>query len=53
LTKKIKWGTVEIDRHSPVGKNHITDRNAGDVFGYLPLVSKQVEIKLVQPGENS
>ncbi len=34
----LKWGTVEIYRHSPIGKSHITYYNAGDVFGYLPLV---------------
>lgn len=41
----LKWGTVEIYRNSPVGKSHITYRNAGDVFGYLPLVSNQLHHK--------
>ncbi|WP_413162293.1 cyclic nucleotide-binding domain-containing protein [Capilliphycus salinus ALCB114379] len=33
----LKWGTVEIYRHSTIGKTHIIYRNAGDIFGYLPL----------------
>jgi transcriptional regulator with AAA-type ATPase domain len=41
----LKWGTVEIYRQSPVGKSHITYRNAGEVFGYLPLVSNQWQHK--------
>jgi hypothetical protein len=39
----LKWGTVEIYRHSPVGKNHIMYRHAGDVLGYFPLVSNQLD----------
>lgn len=39
----LKWGTVEIYRDSPVGKNHITYHNAGEIFGYLPLVSNQLD----------
>lgn len=35
----IKWGTVEISRHSTVGKTHMIYRKAGDIFGYLPLFS--------------
>jgi transcriptional regulator with AAA-type ATPase domain/NAD-dependent dihydropyrimidine dehydrogenase PreA subunit len=38
----LKWGSVEIYRQSLVGKTHITYRNAGDVFGYVPLVEQQV-----------
>lgn len=34
----LKWGSVEIYRQSPVGTTHITYCNAGEVFGYLPLV---------------
>lgn len=37
----LKWGSVEIYRQSLVGKTHITYRNAGDVFGYVPLVDRQ------------
>lgn len=35
----LKWGSVEIYRASAVGKTHILYRQAGDVFGYVPLVS--------------
>ena len=41
----LKWGTVEIYRRSPLGKSHITYRNAGEVFGYLPLVNNQWQSK--------
>lgn len=34
----LKWGSVEIYRLSLVGKTHITYRNAGEVFGYVPLL---------------
>ena len=34
----LKWGSVEIYRDSPIGKTHITYRNAGELFGYVPLV---------------
>lgn len=34
----LKWGSVEIYRHSLVGKTHITYRNAGELFGYVPVV---------------
>ncbi len=37
----LKWGTVEIYRHSLVGRTHITYRNAGETFGYVPLVENQ------------
>ncbi|MCW6035395.1 cyclic nucleotide-binding domain-containing protein [Spirulina subsalsa FACHB-351] len=33
----LKWGTVEIYRNSPVGKTHITYRNAGELFGHISL----------------
>ncbi|PSN14019.1 RNA polymerase subunit sigma-54 [filamentous cyanobacterium CCP5] len=35
----LKWGSVEIYRPSPVGRTHIHYRSAGDMFGYVPLVS--------------
>ncbi|MGK7902491.1 MAG: sigma 54-interacting transcriptional regulator [Hormoscilla sp.] len=35
----LKWGSVEIYRHSLVGKTHIAYRNAGELFGYLSLVA--------------
>ena len=38
----LKWGSVEIYRTSPVGKTHIIYRSAGEMFGYLPLVTEQV-----------
>jgi len=41
----LKWGTLEIYRLSPLGKSHITYRNAGEVFGYLPLVNNQWQSK--------
>lgn len=34
----LKWGSVEIYRLSLVGKTHINYRNAGEVFGYGPLL---------------
>ncbi|PAX52086.1 sigma 54-interacting transcriptional regulator [Brunnivagina elsteri] len=37
----LKWGSVEIYRQSRITKTHITYRNAGDVFGYVPLVEQQ------------
>ena len=37
----LKWGSVEIYRQSRISKTHITYRNAGDVFGYVPLVEQQ------------
>jgi polyferredoxin/CRP-like cAMP-binding protein len=37
----LKWGSVEIYRQSLVGKTHIIYRNAGEMFGYLPLVENQ------------
>lgn len=33
----LKWGTVEMYRTSPVGKTHITYRNAGELFGHISL----------------
>ncbi len=35
----LKWGSVEIYRPSPVGRTHIHYHSAGDLFGYIPLVS--------------
>lgn len=37
----LKWGTVEIYRLSELGRIHITYRNAGDIFGYVPLVREE------------
>jgi transcriptional regulator with AAA-type ATPase domain len=37
----LKWGSVEIYRLSLLGKTHITYRNAGEVFGYVPLVENR------------
>jgi transcriptional regulator with AAA-type ATPase domain len=39
----LKWGSVEIYRQSLVGKTHMTYRNAGDIFGYVPLVDQQAD----------
>jgi CRP-like cAMP-binding protein len=35
----LKWGSVGIYRQSPVGRTHICYRSAGDLFGYVPLVT--------------
>lgn len=35
----IKWGTVEIFRHSSIGKSLIRYRNAGDLFGYTLIAN--------------
>jgi polyferredoxin/CRP-like cAMP-binding protein len=35
----LKWGSVEIYRPSPVGRTHVLYRSAGDVFGYVPLLT--------------
>lgn len=37
----LKWGTVEAYRESAVGKTLIQYHNAGDIFGYLPLMTPQ------------
>ena len=39
----LKWGAVEIYHLSPVGKTHILYRNAGELFGYVPLVKGQAD----------
>ena len=39
----LKWGTVETYRNSAIGKHHITDHKAGEVFGYLPLVTNELD----------
>jgi transcriptional regulator with AAA-type ATPase domain/NAD-dependent dihydropyrimidine dehydrogenase PreA subunit len=35
----LKWGTVEISRRSLIGKFLIRYRNAGELFGHVPLVA--------------
>lgn len=37
----LKWGTVEIYRLSLVGKTHMLYRNAGELFGYVPVINRQ------------
>jgi polyferredoxin/CRP-like cAMP-binding protein len=37
----LKWGTVEIFHQTSVGKSHIHYRQAGDLFGHVPLLSGQ------------
>lgn len=37
----LKWGTVEIYRLSLVGKTHMLYRNAGELFGYVPIINRQ------------
>jgi len=39
----LKKGTVEIYRQSPLGKSLIRYRNAGELFGYIPLVANSDE----------
>ncbi len=34
----LKWGAVEIYRSSEVGTTHINYRNAGEIFGCVPLL---------------
>ncbi|NEO27429.1 MAG: cyclic nucleotide-binding domain-containing protein, partial [Kamptonema sp. SIO4C4] len=36
----LKWGTVENYRLSPLGRTHIAYYNAGDLFGYAPLIQR-------------
>lgn len=31
----LKWGTVEVNRLSPIGQSLIRQRNAGELFGYV------------------
>jgi polyferredoxin/CRP-like cAMP-binding protein len=37
----LKWGSVEIYRSSLVGKTHINYRNAGEIFGCVPLLDSE------------
>ena len=41
----IKWGSVEIYRNSSIGKSQIRPRSAGDLFGYVTLISRLNEGK--------
>jgi polyferredoxin/CRP-like cAMP-binding protein len=40
----LKWGSVEIYRPSAVGQTHICYRSAGDLFGYVPVVTDTTEM---------
>ncbi len=35
----LKWGAVEVDRLSPIGKSLIRQRSAGELFGYVSLLA--------------
>ncbi|GAB4532782.1 MAG: hypothetical protein Tsb0014_17570 [Pleurocapsa sp.] len=37
----LKWGAVEIYRSSLVGRTHINYRNAGEIFGCVPLLESE------------
>jgi polyferredoxin/CRP-like cAMP-binding protein len=53
----VKWGTVELYRRSPIGNTHILYRNAGSLFGYVPLMQAepdstyQTSAKTLSPSE--
>lgn len=35
----LKWGAVEVNRLSPIGKSLIRQRSAGELFGYVSLLA--------------
>jgi transcriptional regulator with AAA-type ATPase domain/NAD-dependent dihydropyrimidine dehydrogenase PreA subunit len=37
----LKWGAIELYRRSPIGRSHVLYRNAGQGFGYVPLLQSQ------------
>ena len=37
----LKWGSIEIYRSSLVGRTHINYRNAGEIFGCVPLLNSE------------
>ena len=37
----LKWGSIEIYRSSLVGRTHINYRNAGEIFGCVPLLENK------------
>lgn len=39
----VKWGSIEISRQSIIGKSLIRHRNAGEMFGYVSLMSTPEE----------